>query len=521
MSHRNPVALRIADSFFRNRWLFLVSVVIVSGVTVAALTTKSNTYTASALTQVSVDHVAVALGERRSSWTSLSQQNVNHFQDLINDDLPGGFLDTALKEANLAVPINMDPKANDRRLAMLRKNLNATTRSESVFAIGLTWDNPTEDEKILAALQNRYAEEVGLDQSAQGIAAGRFLDTQIQIYQTQMQRAEEALIKYRSGNTDNLPDMQSSQLSQLASLTAQRDNLMIAQQDSALRTAALEARLKQVKATTVIEQNRAESPILQQLNAAKVQRDGLLAKYYPAHPAVEQINAVIASLQKQWNDKVRKNSQETHGIMSEKTQDNPEYLNLNQQLTEARITDQTQRSQMANLDKAIAKYNAAARTVPEKQRELNNFTRDYRILKDQYERLRTKREQVRIDSDLNQVSARSTITPLGYIIAKPTMNKTKQMTMMLGGVVLGLVIGALLLILSEWADRSLRYAEDAERLLGVPVLAVLPDSSELNMPTAAGGAAGRKIAGAASGAKGVLSAPGGAPSPAMTSRADG
>ena len=518
MSHRNPVALRIADSFFRHRWLFLVSVVIVSGVTVAALTTKSNTYTATALTQVSVDRVAAALGEKKSnSWTSLAQENVNHFQDLSNDDLPGGFLDNALKDARLAVPINLDPKMADPRYAMLRKNLVAAPQnSDSVFAITLTWNNPTDAEKIVAALQNRYAQEVGLDRSAQGIAAGHFLDTKIQEYETQMKRTEEALIKYRSGDPGRLPDMMNSDLSQLASLTAQRDNLQIAQQDSSLRISALESRLQQVKPTTVIEQSRAESPLLLQLNAAKVQRDGLLAKYYPNHPAVQQINAVIASLQRQWDEKVRTHSLDSQGIQGLKTQDNPEYLSLNQQLTEARITGQTQASQLENLGKTIGLYNARVQKSPDIQRILNNYTRDYTLVRDQYLALRKQREQVRIDSDLNAISAQSTITPLGYINAKPTMTNSKRAAMIIGGVVLGIIIGALLLVLSEWADRSLRYPEDAERLLGVPVLALLPDSSELNSP-AAPGAAGRRIAGASGGAKGALSAPAAAMS---SSRAD-
>ncbi|MEO7716587.1 MAG: hypothetical protein ABIY70_10310 [Capsulimonas sp.] len=522
MSHRNPVALRIADSFFRHRWLFLVSVLIVVGVTVAAITTKSNTYTATALTQVSVDRVAVALGEKKSnSWTSLAQENVNHFQDLTNDDLPGGFLDNALKEAHLATPISLEPAKADPRYAALRKNLSSSPQSDSTFAITLVWDNPTESEKIVQALQNRYAEEVGLDKAAQSIKAGQFLDVQIAQYKAQMERAEEAVIKYRSGDPAHLPDIQNSDISQLASLMAQRDNVKIAQQDSALRVGALEARLKQIKPTSVIERTSAESPLLQKLNDAKVERDRQLADYYPNHPKVQQANAVIASLQSQWDAKLRNHTPETRGIIGEKTQDNPEYININQQLTDARITGETQSSQLGNLNKTIAMYSARVQRTPGIQRILNAYTRDYSLLHDQYEKLRMKRENVRIDGDLTRISARSTITPLGYINAQPTMGKVKKLTMLVGGIVLGLIIGGLLLVLSEWADRSLRYPEDVERLLGVPVLALLPDSSDLNLPSVGGaGPAGRRIAGETGGAKGALGASGAAPSPAMTSRAD-
>ena len=44
------------------------------------------------------------------------------------------------------------------------------------------------------------------------------------------------------------------------------------------------------------------------------------------------------------------------------------------------------------------------------------------------------------------------------------------------------VIGAILIVLSEWSDHSLRHEADAERLLGVPVLASLPEAADLRTP---------------------------------------
>ena len=57
-----PITYRIADAFFRSRWLFLIAFVVISGVTMSAFYLRSRTYTASALTLVNTDNVASALG---------------------------------------------------------------------------------------------------------------------------------------------------------------------------------------------------------------------------------------------------------------------------------------------------------------------------------------------------------------------------------------------------------------------------------------------------------------------------
>ena len=51
--------------------------------------------------------------------------------------------------------------------------------------------------------------------------------------------------------------------------------------------------------------------------------------------------------------------------------------------------------------------------------------------------------------------------------------------MFLGSLLLGCLVGAILIVLSEWSDHSLRHEADAERLLGVPVLASLPEAASL------------------------------------------
>jgi polysaccharide chain length determinant protein (PEP-CTERM system associated) len=480
MFQRDNVAARFAESLFRHRWVFIIAVLVVSCVTMLAITLRSHTWQASALTQVKTQDVASELGEeQRTSYLTPAQENVNHFSDLLKDNLPGGFLDTALRNANLDVPINIDPKADDPRYRLLMKNLSVAPSSDTLFDVNLTWGNPRECEKIVAALQRQYIEEVGLDRSAQSIATARFLDTEIADYEARMRRAEKLLIDFKQQNAGHLPEEQSAAITQLSSLEAQRDNLMITQKDAALKMEALQQRLKGVSPYTILEQNVSQSPLMAQLMQLKAQRDTMLAKYKPNHPTVLAIDDQIKNLEKDVAEKAKSHAPEASSIVGTKRQDNPLYIDLQQQLVDARITAVTQQAQLAELNNQIGQYRGMVQRMPTQQRELNDRTRDYSILKERYETLLKKREEVEMQGALDKVSASSTLTPIGWIYAQPSITRPKLAAIAAGSVVLGLIVATLLLILNEWADRSLRYPGEVERLLGIPVLAALPESAEL------------------------------------------
>lgn len=484
MSRRAPIAFRAAEAFFRHLWLFVLAVVTVSGLTMAALYLRTKTFHATALTQVVTEDVASDLGVAQStSYVSPAQQNVDHLQDLLNDDLPGGFLDTALKNAALDRPINLDPAAQDPRLAALRKGMTVAPQSQTTFSIALTWDRAGEDQRIVEALRQQYIEEIGLERQAQSIATGRFLDSQIQGYEARMRQAEQVLIKYRSGNTGDLPEAQTADVSQLSSLQAQLDNLRISQHDGEMKRAAIQQRIRQVKPMSILEQTAGESPLLTQIKTLQAKRDALLAgNLLPAHPQVIALTEQIAALLKQNQKKVQSGALEAKGAVSTKLQENPEYQALQQQLMDANIAQQTQQAQTRLLQQEIAQYEKRVRQIPMAQRELTDKTRNYSILKAEYESLLQRREQAQLKGNLDKVSASSTLSPIGSVYAQPTTGPQKRLLMLLGSLLLGIVVGVLAVVLSEWSDRSLRYATDTERLLGVPVIGTILEARNLWAP---------------------------------------
>jgi len=473
MNDLSRIQLRIADSFFRQRWLFLGCVLVVALSASGVFYLRSRGYTASGSIWASPDAMAQSLGRdpNRNGWVTLAQVNTNRFKDMTNDDLPGGFLDRALKRAQLTRPINIDPRVRDPRLNLLLHSLDCSTRSDEVFAISLTWNDAPECERIVKALRDEYLEVASHRQQSIFKGTRQFLDRQIKNYEKRMRAAEQALIDFRQANLGETPEVGAAAVKQLAELRRQLDDMTITSRDAELKREALRRRIVQIKPTSILEQTIGDDPRTRKLLELETDRALLLAQFKPGSDEIQAVDNQIAALKQS----LAEDRQPDHQVLETKLQDNPEYQALNQQLTDAEIERKTRSSQMQLLRNQILEYMGRVQRLPGRQRDLADRTRSYTILKNQYEALLKQREEAEIQGDLQAVTAPTTLDRIGTVVAEWATSKKKVALMVIGSIVLGLGLATLVVILSEWMDPSLRYEDDAERLLGAPVLLALPE----------------------------------------------
>ena len=487
MYRRTPILFRIVDSFFRHQLLFWSALLIVSSLTMAALYARSKTFHATAMTQVQTETVANVLGAGdTNSWVTPAQKNVDRFAELAKQNQPGGFLDVALRNAHLAVPINVDPQADDPHYGMLQKNLNANVESANQFSINLTWDNQGETKSIVDALQAQYIMEVGLDRAASSISTVRFLDSQIADVTQKMHQAEKALSDFKATNGGQLSDAESAYSNQLAGLQAQLTDKQITLGESGSKKAVLQQQLALIKPMSIAEQTVSDqSPTEKEVADLLAQRDLLLIgppERTPQHPLVVAVDRKIAQLQSL--QKADATAPENQHNTQTKLQENPQYQSLKLQIADAGIAQVADQMEIQNLNQQIAKYQALVNRIPAAQRQLADKTRAYSSMVDLYNVLYKKRQDVQLTANLNRLTASNSLMPIGVTFAMPTTGKTKLIGMLLGSLLLGALVGIILVVLSEWSDHSLRHEADAERLLGVPVLAALPESADLRTTNA-------------------------------------
>jgi uncharacterized protein involved in exopolysaccharide biosynthesis len=298
-----------------------------------------------------------------------------------------------------------------------------------------------------------------------------FLDQQITNYERRMRAAEQALINFKQANLGDTPEAGAAAIKQLAELRRQLDDLSITSHDAELKREAIRKRISEIKPTSILEQTIGDDPRVRKLKELETERALLLAQYKPESDEILAIDTQISALQRSLDSK-QHNKQ---NILETKLQDNPEYQALNQQLTDAKIESTTRASQMRVLRERIMEYIVRVQTLPSRQRALNDRTRNYSILKTQYENLLKQREEAEIQGDLRALTAPTTLDRIGTVMAEWATGKKKLALMVLASIFLGLLLAVLVVIASEWLDPSLRYAEDVERLIGVPVLTTLPE----------------------------------------------
>lgn len=484
MYRRTPILYRIVDSFFRHQLLFWGALIVVSSLTMAALYARSKTFHASAMTQVQTQSVANILGQDdANTWVSPAQKSVDQFNDLVKQNQQGGFLDAALQKAQLASPINVNPQADDPRYGALQKNLVAAVESPNQFSLSLTWNNPEECKRILDALQAQYIEEVGADKSLASTTSVRFLDTQLADYARRMRISEKALADFKASYGGQLSDAGTSYSNQLSSLQAQLTDKEVTLGENQHKKAFLQQQLTAIKPMSISEQTVSDqTPLEKEVATLLAKRDAEMAggsghgPLTPQHPIIAAIDEQIKALQTQQRQAAApENKHNTQTKLAE----NPSYQALQQQIAEASIAAEADQQLMQNLRQQIGKYQAIVAQIPNAQRQLTDKIRDYVGLQDAYQSVEKQRREVKTKADLDRLTSTSSLTPIGVTYALPTTGRTKLIGMLVGSLVLGMLVGLILVVLSEWSDHSLRYEADAERLLGVPVLASLPDAADL------------------------------------------
>lgn len=483
---RDSLIFRLLDAFFRNWWPFLLSVITVTCVVGAVLVFRNASYEASSSIRVISDNeISSVMGFAERTMGSPAEKNAAHFGDLMQNLLPGGFVDTVIKSANLTRSIAVDPQARDPRLAKFRKNVSAKTQSNDVFVISLAWDNRQECENLVKALQQAYIQEAGLSRQSQAVATTQYLNSEIAGYKKDLEKAEQALTQYKSTHAGQLPDAQAAEVQQFANLKMERDYLSITAQDSALKSSALAQRIGSIKPTAILEQKVGNDPLVQQIRDLQAQRNKAVNvdHHNPVtSEIVGDIDKRIAQLEQQFASQQKQDPSQSRNVLETTLQDNPEYMDLSQQLTDARISEQTQRARMGLLNQQLGQYQKRIAALPAAERELTEKTRDYTILKEQYEDLLQRRQQAELKANVERVTASSTLIVQNPVFAEEAMSRSKKALMVVGSIILGLIMGFVVILLREWMDPSLRYESDAARLLGVPVLVGLPESPDLHSP---------------------------------------
>jgi polysaccharide biosynthesis transport protein len=273
-----------------------------------------------------------------------------------------------------------------------------------------------------------------------------FIEEQLRVTSQRLKQAEQQLQDFKEQNQLLSLDAQT------ASTLARLNTLEIDHERARTERSEVEAQLKAVDAAGKGNADRlmgilmtapSGSPLEQRRNRIGdlgLKRQGLLVTFTEKHP---QVTAV---------------TEEMNGLLQDARKD----LQLLQQAAAARESELARRVEQVNRENL---------RLPEKGLTLARLQREVDLQQSLYSQLKAKYQEVLIQES-GKVEEVSVVKPATEPAAP--YNVPSKAMIVLTGLVMGLIIGVVVVFLTEVFDTSMGTIEDVEELLQVPVLGVIP-----------------------------------------------
>jgi succinoglycan biosynthesis transport protein ExoP len=339
--------------------------------------------------------------------------------------------------------------------ALFMENVIVDPVPESrLVMVGVTLADPTEAARWANTLADVYIEQSVSSRVESARKAYEWVQGRLTATQQTMRDAQDRLFK--SYQTQDLFVPEGSQSAVTTSITRLNEDQIAA----AARRIVLDAALQQIaqmqsrgQSLDTVPQVAADDlyqSISGQVAALNLELTRLLEKYKAGHPDVQKVDAQIAQLKKARDERA---SQLVRGMRSELAQ--------------------LERRE-AETHSAIDAQKAQAATQSRKGAELDALRKEAESAKNLYEVLLQKLNESDIAASIRNNNV--TVVERATVPASPVRPDKKRIAGM--AALLGLVLGAALLIGRDFLNNTLKDPEEMERYLHLDLLATVPRYGE-------------------------------------------
>jgi polysaccharide chain length determinant protein (PEP-CTERM system associated) len=298
-----------------------------------------------------------------------------------------------------------------RKITIVRQGRNL-----NLFDVKFTDTDPERAKRVVQAVLQIFVEgNVGASRKDMDTTR-RFLDAQLQEYEIQLVAAEERLADFKRKNMGFLPGG-GNYYAHMQDVRArvQATQSELGQSQSVRRE--LNEQLKSVPQFLVVSRSAAgPGPMgsgpesLTEMRVVELERtlDGLKTRFTDRHPDVVATQRQLDMLRKEQEKqrlaaiKANEAANADSGPISPTTQrvPNPVYEQLKLQIIQQEASVAALRDRLTKEQSEVQRWTRMAGLVPKVEAELVKLTRDYEIIKNNYEQLRQRKESAKFARDL-------------------------------------------------------------------------------------------------------------------------
>ncbi len=387
-------------------------------------------------------------------------------------------------------------------------------RAQNAFTVSFEGEEPRNVMMVTNKLASLFIEENLKVRELQAEGTSKFLIKELSGIEEQLLKKEEEVRRFRQRNMGQLPQQLDANLRILERLQQQLKTTSDGIRAVEDRTVILHTQIEPLKKEEpslpptspaketvprmqeIPRERIPEDPNVTQWNLLKRELESARSRYTESHPDVIGLKRKIANLDPQVKEILKKQEAmiEAQKIESQSRQTatptqsypvpsrDPIAERLLAQYTEQYNTAVMEAKRLRNEEKELKKqinfYQARIEETPKREQELLLLTRDYELLKTNYQSLMDKKIQSQMAENLErkQQGEQFKILDPARLPEKPI--KPDRDKILLIGIFIGLVAGLGLAWFRETLDQTFHSETDLEAHLGLSILAIIPNLKE-------------------------------------------
>jgi polysaccharide chain length determinant protein (PEP-CTERM system associated) len=368
-------------------------------------------------------------------------------------------------------------------------------RTQNSFSIAFMGKDPETVMMVTNKLASLFIEENLKVRESQAEDTSEFLTKELEGMDQRLKQKEYDIRNFKERTMGKLPQQLDANLRILERLQQQikttNESLRAAEDRSVVIQNQVELIKKRESIVRVGSQgdvsvDQGEDPLIAQLKNLNRELAVAQSKYKETHPDVVDLKKKIADLGLKVKELMERAGQARGGGIGEQSLPvpalDPETQRLlaqyNEQYNAAVMEAKRLRQEEKELKEQIVLYQRRIEDTPRREQELIFLTRDYDLLKTNYQSLLDKKMQAQMAQNLErkQQGEQFKILDPARIPEKPT--KPDRDKILLVGASLGLALGLGLTWFRESMDQSFHTVSDLEDYLGISVIATIPNLRE-------------------------------------------
>ncbi len=352
-------------------------------------------------------------------------------------------------------------------ISNLRKRTLINLREkQGFFTISLIGNDPEFVQNYINTLVGKYVEENISSKRDETYGANRFLQEQIDLFKTKLDKSEDAIIEFRKQKGVYLSLDEAAAIAGIRQYNEEIENIQLTLDALKARTKRLRSQLKTISPTVDIFTGATGSNGLVDLERKLA---GLLMNYTENYPEVIRLKAQIEELKK--NIKAGEDSPKSK--ITSMSSLNPLYQQVQQQIFDAEVEASSLQARKVNLEKRIEEREASLRDVPENRKTLGVLVQERDSNKQIYQELLARMGQSEVSKQMEISDKAATFRIVDPALFPEVPVSPNMIRMLMLALAAGFGCGFGVIFLLDLLDTSIKNPQQLEAA-GVELIAIIP-----------------------------------------------